>query len=243
MLFSQPELAGYLNDNFECAWQSMRPVPHVEIDFGNGTKLERTLSGNIATWFCAGDGRVLDVLPGLVGPAEYRRRADEALALVERLWPSAGPGMQAGRWNPKPLEEGDLSRDTRGTADLRVRATVALFHEQRRGPYLIGEPVSEDGVVLDFSKFRVENEIKEQMVVPEQALLPASSSDVELAADTDYNQRYRYTKAHALLAERPLERPDELALALFRDVLDVDLEDPYLGLAPYVLGGERGRSH
>ena len=150
MLFSQPKLAGYLNDNFECAWQSLRPVPHVEIDFGNGTKLERTLSGNIATWFCAADGRVLDVLPGLVGPTEYRRRADEALTLVERLWPFRGTGMQESRWNLDPLG---------------VRAEVALFHELRRSIYLIAEPALADGEVLDVSKFRVENRIKESVQV------------------------------------------------------------------------------
>ena len=95
----------------------------------------------------------------------------------------------------------------------------------------------------DRSKRRVENEIKEQLASPKQSLTIESPVDAELAADTAHNRRHRYNKAHALLARFPLARPEKVADAFFRDVLDVDLDDPYLGLAPYVLGGESGRSH
>ena len=72
MLFSQPEIVDLLNTEFECAWQELRPVPRVEIDFGNGHRLERTLAGNIATWYLLPDGRAYDLLPGLVGPTPER---------------------------------------------------------------------------------------------------------------------------------------------------------------------------
>ena len=51
--------------------QSVRPVPKVTIDFGDGRKLERTLTGNSAHYVLDANGRPLDVLPGLYGPQEF----------------------------------------------------------------------------------------------------------------------------------------------------------------------------
>ncbi len=40
---------------------------------------------------------------------------------------------------------------------------------------------------------------------------------------------------------RGAEPPRPLTKVVFETILDVDLDDPYLGPAPYVLGGEPGR--
>lgn len=71
MLFSNEQVAAAINDKFEAAWESVRPVPIVRIDFGNGNVITRTLHGNIATYVCAADGQVLDVLPGIYSPKPY----------------------------------------------------------------------------------------------------------------------------------------------------------------------------
>lgn len=81
MLFSNPEIARFVRENFVAAWESVRPVPVAEIDFGNGTKIKRTLNGNIATYLCAPDGTVLDVIPGLNAPAAYLEDLRHALNL------------------------------------------------------------------------------------------------------------------------------------------------------------------
>ena len=81
MLFSHPDVVRSLNERFECAWEMLRPVPKVTIDFGDGSVLERTLHGNIATCITLADGRVIDAIPGLVDPVEYQRRLDAALRL------------------------------------------------------------------------------------------------------------------------------------------------------------------
>ncbi len=65
MLFSNDEIADFINTTFEPTWQSVRPVPLVRIDFGNGHVVTRTLHGNIATFVCNADGHVLDILPGI----------------------------------------------------------------------------------------------------------------------------------------------------------------------------------
>jgi hypothetical protein len=70
VLFSDPQIAQYINEHFEAAWQSVRPVPTVSIDFGNGKVVTKTFRGNIATYVCTADGIVFDILPGV-----YDRRA------------------------------------------------------------------------------------------------------------------------------------------------------------------------
>jgi hypothetical protein len=70
-LFSREDVARVVNRDFEAAWESVRPVPIIRIDFGNGRVVIRTLHGNVASHVCAPDGQVLDILPGIYTPAVY----------------------------------------------------------------------------------------------------------------------------------------------------------------------------
>jgi hypothetical protein len=70
-LYSNQELSRYLRDHYVLHWESVRPVPRVTIDFGDGRKLERTLTGNSAHFVFTGDGQPLDVLPGLYSPKAF----------------------------------------------------------------------------------------------------------------------------------------------------------------------------
>jgi hypothetical protein len=72
-LYSNKDISDFLRTNFVLHWQSVRPVPRVTIDFGDGRKLERTLTGNSAHHVLASDGTPLDVLPGLYSPLAFRQ--------------------------------------------------------------------------------------------------------------------------------------------------------------------------
>jgi hypothetical protein len=84
-LFSNSVVAGYMNEHFEPTWKSLRPVPKVKIDFGNGNVIDRTLNGNVATFVCTADGTVVDVLAGTYTPDNYLRRLRIAERMVEML--------------------------------------------------------------------------------------------------------------------------------------------------------------
>jgi hypothetical protein len=71
-LYSNSEISKYLRENYVLHWQSVRPVPRVTIDFGDGRKLERTLTGNSAHYVLTSGGQPLDVLPGLYSPHAFR---------------------------------------------------------------------------------------------------------------------------------------------------------------------------
>ena len=82
MLFSRKEIADFINQTFEPVWESVRAVPIVRVDFGNGRVITRTLHGNIATYVCDSGGRVLDVLPGIYEPGSYVDRQNETIDKV-----------------------------------------------------------------------------------------------------------------------------------------------------------------
>ena len=89
MLFSDESVATQINLHFEPAWESVRDVPMVTIDFGNGTVVRRTLHGNVATYVCTADGHVLDILPGIYEPTTYIDRLNQ-LKLVYKMTAQTG---------------------------------------------------------------------------------------------------------------------------------------------------------
>src|SRR6478736_10291808 len=48
LLYPDPRIAQVLREDFVLHWQSVRPVPIVTIDFGDGRRVTRTLTGNSA---------------------------------------------------------------------------------------------------------------------------------------------------------------------------------------------------
>ncbi len=77
-LYSNAEISKVLGERFVLHWKSVRPVPKVTIDFGDGRKLERTLTGNSIHYVLDSDGHVIDALPGLYGPKAFLRELDRA---------------------------------------------------------------------------------------------------------------------------------------------------------------------
>jgi hypothetical protein len=85
ILYANAAVSRLLGERFVLHWSSERPVPRVTIDFGDGRRLERTVTGNSAHYLLDGDGRVLDVLPGLYAPAVFRAELERGLALATEL--------------------------------------------------------------------------------------------------------------------------------------------------------------
>lgn len=81
-LYANETIAKELREKFVLHWGSVRPVPKVTIDFGDGRKLERTLTGNSIHYVVAADGRPLDGLPGLYGPQAFARWLERAEKLA-----------------------------------------------------------------------------------------------------------------------------------------------------------------
>ena len=91
-LYSNSEVSKLLRENFILHWESVRAVPKVTIDFGDGRKLERTLTGNSIHYVLDEDGHPICALPGLYGPAAFLRELERAHQLSASM-----RGTTAGR--------------------------------------------------------------------------------------------------------------------------------------------------
>ncbi|MFN6518613.1 MAG: hypothetical protein RMY29_029560 [Nostoc sp. CreGUA01] len=77
-LYPNSEISRLLQDRFILHWESVRPVPKVTIDFGDGRKLERTITGNSIHYILDASGRPIDAIPGLYSPKAFLRQLQQA---------------------------------------------------------------------------------------------------------------------------------------------------------------------
>ncbi len=88
ILYANTDISKYLRENYILHWQSVRPAPRITIDFGDGRKIERTITGNSIHYILDETGAIIDALPGLFSPkafAIYLRQAREANKIVDGL--------------------------------------------------------------------------------------------------------------------------------------------------------------
>jgi hypothetical protein len=96
VLYSNAAVSKVLNEEFILHWKSVRPAPKVTIDFGDGRKLQGTITGNSIHYVLDAEGRILDALPGLYGPRAFLKSLAEVQKLNERLKDLAvGPRLLA----------------------------------------------------------------------------------------------------------------------------------------------------
>lgn len=72
LLYSDDSISSVLRDQYVLYWHSVRPVPRVTIEMGDGRVIRQTITGNSAHYLLDENGDVLDVLPGLYSPAAFR---------------------------------------------------------------------------------------------------------------------------------------------------------------------------
>jgi hypothetical protein len=75
VLYREPRVHQVLRQDFVLHWESVRPVPIVTLDFGDGRRVTKTITGNSAHLVLDSHGRLVDALPGLFD-------ADTFLALL-----------------------------------------------------------------------------------------------------------------------------------------------------------------
>jgi hypothetical protein len=83
-LYSNVDVATYLRDHFVLHWSSERPAPVMTIDFRDGRKIQRTITGNSIHYVLDEAGRPLDAIPGLYGPAPFITALAKVVDLDQR---------------------------------------------------------------------------------------------------------------------------------------------------------------
>lgn len=98
LLYPDPSIHRVLREQYVLHWQSVRPVPRITIDFGDGCRIVRTLTGNSAHLVLDMHGRIVDALPGLFDPATFYELLIQALRFARASGAElAGMHAQAAR--------------------------------------------------------------------------------------------------------------------------------------------------
>lgn len=85
VLYANAEVAAALRERFVLHWQSIRPAPVITIDFGDGRKLQRTITGNSIHYVLDQKGEPIEALPGLYGPKTFLNALTGAEDLFKSL--------------------------------------------------------------------------------------------------------------------------------------------------------------
>lgn len=253
-MFSDPDVVRFLSNQFVLCWESVRPTATVTIDFGNGQVLKRTLGGNTVMYVCRPDGRVMDALPGVYTPPDFLSQVRETLsAMEEHHRPSAwrawhrnkmDAAVAAGRIRTtmaKMMVESPLL-DALG---LRVRGPQLPTDERRAGRVDIANPHAAIAALAakieDMSKRPVPTRrLAAQLdgIRARPNATPEETGQQAVALDSRTNVRLVRPAMHLLLStydESPT--PVELRDVIFRDLLHIPIDDPYLGLVGPLIPG------
>jgi len=177
-LYSNREVSDYLRDHFVLHWKSVRPVPRVTFDFGDGRKLEGTITGNSIHYVLDATGEVVDALPGLYGPRAFMTGLQRAEAIALRTARLEAPARS------KLLED----YHTAQLADINVRWRNDLARVlATASPRLIQAGVTNDvagakyppttaAMPLALSKFGIERPML-RALAPERGNLGSAMND------------------------------------------------------------------
>jgi hypothetical protein len=236
-LYANEAVANDLREGFVLHWETVRPVPVITIDFGHGRTIERTITGNSAHYALDDKGRVIDVLPGLHGPAAFRRFLAQAAAdapslaardddrfvpalaaLHARRLAALDSAWSSSRFEIAPEDAGDdvwarLAQHHADDASLDARSTQ-LIRTKHLGAREAGR--------LALSKMKIED--------PMLAVLDDLRRS--MAEETVRNEHLLHRRVHEWLAADATSALDASALneRVYAELFLMPSSDPWLGL-------------
>jgi hypothetical protein len=167
-LYVDPQIGDLLRREFVCHWQSVRPAPKITIDFGDGRRLERTITGNSVHYVLDSNCRVVDGLPGLYSPQAFLAELGRIAEVVRR----AGKQEQSSR-------AGFYAVNHRHCADFLARA-LRSDASVSAGPQAIGPGVFSADLDIPFPKSSLESQSIRAVT---KASLPDTPSREALSLD------------------------------------------------------------
>jgi len=172
----------------------VRHVPVVTIDFGDGRKLKRTLTGNSAHHALLADGTPVDVLPGLYGPGAFLnwlKRVEQLTGELRQSPPAARADVLTQYHTER--ESVILERWRRELNEIAPPASSAT--QQVADPKAAKAPTAEEAGAMASTKGRVELPVL-------ASIAPTSSTPAELESamsEETWRQLARKYYAYAAL--------------------------------------------
>jgi hypothetical protein len=250
-------LTQFLKNEVVPCWETVRPVPKVTIDFGNGRRLERTLQGNTVLYLCAANGHVVDAYPGVYTPPAFLAEVRKGMEYLR----AGGRGLSPESllaWHREQVSRSITAEQRRITLSKAVVESpllAALGIGRRPAPAGSPEalnPVADPKRALARVSARIEDVSKQPATVeqlraqyartPEgKRPSPEELGKLAVEADTRTNVNLVRPAVHLFLATLGAPpTPQSCRDPLYEQILHVPLNDPYLGLAWALVPGTPG---
>ena len=253
VLYTNPEIAKVLRQQFILHWQPVRDVPIATIDFGNGRKLRQPIIGNSVHFVLNKDGRVIDALPGLVTPDAFIRWIQSVLNLHEEVHLLS----ESDRNRKIQLWHGDRAKRRRQQSDLTIRDDQMVTDLNPLDPKWKHAAESlklTSGMLTSSTLDRKSSNasaamrlapLKMAAELPVLRMVDSSAPRVE--HDSFFNLFGLQPKLDDWYTQN-LETGDDEVLThrIYEELFLMPLDDPWLGLSPedgYIALENRGRHH
>ena len=252
-LYPDPRINEVLREKFVLHWETVRPVPKVTIDMGDGRTLSRTLTGNSAHYVLDSRGRVVDVIPGLYGPKAFLGVLERARAIAVATAALEGKDRAqklhsfhvnsreaiVAAWStdlhrtgvrfdspPRAFEENlaEASRD-RWEAIAMLHPDDAVLSPESERAVAAKAPSAWTAGQRAPTKRAVENPMLRQFDVLQRSL----------SVDGIRNEYDLHRQVHRWVEEaggEMIEDPKTMDERVYRDLFLMPLDDPWLGLSP-----------
>ena len=241
-LYPHADVRALLAERFVLHWQSVRAVPIITIDFGDGRSIKRTITGNSLHLVLDGNGRTVDVLPGLYGAGFFARVLQESESLAKRAanldddhfsrelmaFHQQRLSDQETRWSNDWKQLGEDSIPELGAAlDDAAWSRLAEYYEPEIGL---------DNMAVAATQAKQPAEVAGRLAAGKAVaesplfamlrnLLPA------LGQDTVKNEYNFHHKIHQWLATQNAPAGDALVAQIYNDLFLSPLHDPWYGLS------------
>jgi len=245
-LYPNAQVSAYLRDHFILHWQSVRPVPRITIDMGDGRRIERTITGNSIHYILDSDGNPIDALPGLYGPKAFLAELDRAVAAEQQA--SKFSGAERARFLADYHAARFVEIQKQWSSDLaKIGETSVPAPETVDSEAIWQKIASLHGAeaVLDAGSVKL-IESKQPPTAAEAARLTLSKMAIEtpmirmlrnlqrsIAEDTVRNEYQLHSRIHQWFARgvAPAQL-DALNSKVYAELFLTPNSDPWLGLAP-----------
>jgi hypothetical protein len=250
VLYADPMVAALLRDHFVLHWKEVRPVPKVTIDFGDGRRMTRTLTGNSVHYVLDADGHPLDALPGLFSPRAFANALQDDAKLAARIASSATRDADLAAWHEHQLSSlvdtwTRLLR-ARGVAPPRqipadAQAALAMLNETSRGVGYerlastaeLSAPVQariEQGLP---AAWKANDQAPTKAILESPVLRAVREIGYTIGRDSVENELWNRGRVHTWFAHKEVV-PEPIALdyRVYSELFLSPLDDPWYGLMP-----------
>jgi len=247
LLYSDESISALLRDEFVLHWHSVREVPRVTIELGDGRVIRQTIAGNSAHYLLDAKGAPLDVLPGLYSAAAFRDQLERWVTLHRTLSPETLLAYHSQRFLLTSARASELGMDGRlypgqqpawnaqRQAQSKAATEVRVLRQVKGGERAIARQMEQLRVLGEQGKKDVQfSESTLRLMSSKQELTAQVLDNLRrtVAADTVFNEYELHRRLHEWFVNGEVEDLASLNERVYDELFLTPSSDPWLGLQP-----------